>query len=366
VGFAVDIKIGQEEFDEFLVKHEDSGEGVVGGLMVNFELSTLKNDGEFELVSKVPLENFDTRLEGDLERLIPGRRSVRTSVVSDSGVLFGSRVVDFIVKDSGSSIGADVDITDYTPSSATGGQGHSYDAYFSQVYRYKVWSAQGDMGSDSGPGSNLDKTNNMRQLIAELVLNGGVKRIVDVPCGDMNWMGTLLPLLKEAGVKYLGMDVVGDVVQRNQEKYGGEEGVEFRQLDLTKDQLPSMDEGDLILCRHLMFHLPPAENLKIIEKFERSGAGVLMMTTYLRADENYRDFVLAMGHHVNLFRAPYCATDPFKLVSDDDLDLYLAMWRIGGGQGKRVLGTENRSVDGGLEGYDNIEIHGVEGEVCLR
>lgn len=127
-------------------------------------------------MTKVPLENFDTRLEGDLERLIPGRRSVRTSVVSDSGVLFGSRVVDFIVKDSGSSIGADVDITDYTPSSATGGQGHSYDAYFSQVYRYKVWSAQGDMGSDSGPGSNLDKTNNMRQLIAELVLNGGVKR----------------------------------------------------------------------------------------------------------------------------------------------------------------------------------------------
>jgi hypothetical protein len=39
-------------------------------------------------------------------------------------------------------------------------------------------------------------------------------RIVDVPCGDMNWMGTLLPLLKEAGVKYLGMDVVGDVGER--------------------------------------------------------------------------------------------------------------------------------------------------------
>ena len=36
VGFAVDIKIGQEDFDEFLVKHEDSGGGVVGGLMVNF------------------------------------------------------------------------------------------------------------------------------------------------------------------------------------------------------------------------------------------------------------------------------------------------------------------------------------------
>ena len=108
-------------------------------------------------MTKVPLENFNTRLEGDLERLIPGRRSVRTSVVSDSGVLFGSKVVDFVVKDSGSSIGADVDITDYTPSSATGGQGHSYDAYF-------------------GPGSNLEKTNNMRQLIAELVLNGGVKR----------------------------------------------------------------------------------------------------------------------------------------------------------------------------------------------
>lgn len=62
-----------------------------------------------------------------------------------------------------------------------------------------------------------------------------------------------------------------------------------------------------------------------------------MLTTYLRADENYRDFVLAMGHHVNLFREPYCVKDPFKLVSDDDVDLYLGMWRIGGGE--VVLGT---------------------------
>ncbi|GMH50713.1 hypothetical protein TL16_g00845 [Triparma laevis f. inornata] len=188
----------------------------------------------------------------------------------------------------------------------------------------------------------MDKTNNMRRLVAELVLNGGVERVVDVPCGDMNWMGGLLGLLEEAGVKYLGMDVVGDVVSRNQEKYGNSDRVQFRQLDLTKDPLPPMNPGDLILCRHLMFHLPPSQNLNIISKFENSGAGILMLTTYLRADENYRDFVLAMGHHVNLFREPYCVKDPFKLVSDDDVDLYLGMWRIGGGE--VVLGT-NRNED---------------------
>ena len=51
-------------------------------------------------------------------------------------------------------------------------------------------------------------------VVAYPVIMLSATRIVDVPCGDMNWMGTLLPLLKEAGVKYLGMDVVGDVGER--------------------------------------------------------------------------------------------------------------------------------------------------------
>lgn len=233
--FIVDIEIGEQDFEDFKRKHEEE-EGAMDGLFVNFgeeliivgtqfdrithtvialpnptsELSTLKNDNQYDLVTRLPLENFQTRLEGDLQRLIPGSRSIRTTIISSSNVIFSSKIVDFIVND----IGGDkesIDITSYTPSTESE---HRYDEYFDQVYRYKVWSAGGDLGSDSGPGSNLDKTNNMRRLVAELVLNGGVERVVDVPCGDMTWMGGLLGLLEEAGVKYLGMDVVGNVGER--------------------------------------------------------------------------------------------------------------------------------------------------------
>ena len=67
------------------------------------------------------------------------------------------------------------------------------------------------MGSDSGPGSNLDVTDNVRKSIVELLSSpqgSKITRIVDVPCGDMTWMETLLPFLEKASVSYLGMDVV--------------------------------------------------------------------------------------------------------------------------------------------------------------
>lgn len=72
------------------------------------------------------------------------------------------------------------------------------------------------------------------------------------------------------------------------------------------------------------------DNLQIIEKLGGSAANRLMLTTYLRADENERDFVLAMGHKVNLFRPPYCIKDPSRLVFDEQEDMYTGIWDLDG------------------------------------
>ena len=98
----------------------------------------------------------------------------------------------------------------------------------------------------------------------------------------------------------------------------------------SSPQLPDIFPGDLIICRHLMFHLPLHENLKVIEKLGGSAADRLMLTTFLRADDNERDFVLAMGHEVNLFRSPYCIKDPSRLIFDEQEDLYTGIWELDG------------------------------------
>jgi hypothetical protein len=134
------------------------------------------------------------------------------------------------------------------------------------------------------------------------------------------------------------MDVVPEVVSQNQLAYGnpGPEGsasmVQFSVLDLTTDAFPETRPGDLIICRHLMFHLPSHHNQLILSKLASSDASYLMLTTYLRADDNERDFVFAMGHLVNLFRSPYCVKDPHVLLRDDDHDLYVGLWKLEAGE----------------------------------
>ena len=57
-----------------------------------------------------------------------------------------------------------------------------------------------------------------------------------------------------------------------------------------------------------------------------------MLSTYLRADDNTgRDYVLALGHHVNLFRAPYCVRDPLRLYGETGQnDQFLGLWELDG------------------------------------
>jgi len=63
-----------------------------------------------------------------------------------------------------------------------------------------------------------------------------------------------------------------------------------------------------------------------------------MLTTYVRASENSKDFVLAMGHKVNLFREPYCIKDPETLFYDDQEDLYAGVWDLRRFEEENLLG----------------------------
>ena len=91
----------------------------------------------------------------------------------------------------------------------------------------------------------------------------------------------------------------------------------------------------LLLVRHLMFHLTVEENLKVLENIEglmrAGGVKYVVLSTYLRQNDNEKDYLLATGHKINLFRWPYCLTDPIHLVKDGDDDLYVGLWNLEGG-----------------------------------
>ena len=83
---------------------------------------------------------------------------------------------------------------------------------FASAYATQVW---GSAESRSGQGSEREATTALRSYLPELFKRLDVKIFLDAPCGDWNWM----QLVDLAGVDYIGIDVVADVIASNRERF---------------------------------------------------------------------------------------------------------------------------------------------------
>ena len=104
------------------------------------------------------------------------------------------------------------------------------------------------MESASGRGSDLDNTETIRAALPALIREWGIRTMIDAPCGDFHWMSRL-----DLGLeRYIGVDIVAELIELNRQKYRIEAVREFRVMDLVRDRLPA---ADLILCRDCLVHL---------------------------------------------------------------------------------------------------------------
>jgi hypothetical protein len=127
---------------------------------------------------------------------------------------------------------------------------------FSEILRQNIWGSQ---ESVSGVGSTIDATEAIRSGLVSICEQFVVKSLVDAPCGDYGWMSTLkLPVLN-----YIGVDIVGELIERNQRIYKGD-GIHFAVADLTRDPLP---QADLILCRDCLVHLSFENIRRVLKNF---------------------------------------------------------------------------------------------------
>ncbi len=128
-----------------------------------------------------------------------------------------------------------------------------------QVYAMKLW---GDNKSDfySGEGSHLPEIVNPYIDVLTSFLTSFKNPLVvcDFGCGDFN-VGN--KLVKHAE-KYIAVDIVGDLIERNKEKFK-EENLEFHCLDIAVDELPS---GDCAILRQVLQHLSNIEIQSILSK----------------------------------------------------------------------------------------------------
>ena len=130
--------------------------------------------------------------------------------------------------------------------------GRSLDEVFFDVYAKGKWGAPSDSSPFfSGIGSLPKETAEYETWVAahfERTLEAEV--VVDIGCGDFQVWSRILKRLSRP-VRYIGCDIASNVVAHNNESFASP-SIEFRQLDITRDEPPS---GDIVTIREVLQHL---------------------------------------------------------------------------------------------------------------
>lgn len=191
---------------------------------------------------------------------------------------------------------------------------------FTREYKQGGW---GCGESVSGRGSTLAETVAIRAALPALFKQFGIRSLLDVPCGDFNWMKEVAPSLDQ----YIGADVVRELVDEANRRFAGA-SVRFVHLDALKDRLP---EVDCILCRDMLVHFPFREILQTLSNFKSSGSRFLLATTFPETEMN-KDICVADWRMINLERPPFNLPPPVFQVLEgcpSKPDKCLGLWRLG-------------------------------------
>ena len=205
---------------------------------------------------------------------------------------------------------------------------------FTEVYRKGLWGPQ-----KSGPGSTIEATRSLRKEIG-VFLEGlfppkTTVTLIDAACGDMAWMPLLLQELvteKDYKLRYVGVEVVKDLVEKNAETFKGSEGIEYSFLhrDLTMRPPP---RGDVIFCKDLINHLVFDDIWCLLEGFNRSKSRFLLITSNegrcnLQVDKMEGN----ASRHLNLEASPFFLSRPLSSNG------YLSLWPLPLDLAKKKIG----------------------------
>ncbi|QCP54412.1 class I SAM-dependent methyltransferase [Trinickia violacea] len=175
---------------------------------------------------------------------------------------------------------------------------------FQKIYDEKGWQSQ---ESVSGWGSELKNAAQVIRELPGLLRRFRVNSMLDVPCGDFNWMRHV----DLTEIDYIGADIVPDLVEINKRTWAAPSR-RFVHLDLLRDTLP---EADLILCRDCLFHFSHVDVFRALERFADTAARFLLTTTFVyRTYPRNADIVSGQWTPINLEMAPYDLDPPLALL----------------------------------------------------
>lgn len=198
-----------------------------------------------------------------------------------------------------------------------------HEQIFAEISRRRLWGGQ---ESVSGRGSDQDQTRQLIYKLRHLMQTIGAKTILDLPCGDFNWMREIC----FSGYRYIGADLISELIQQNNARYSSE-SVSFQRLDITESPLP---DADLLICRDCLVHLPFQHIQAALKNIARSKIRFALITTF-PAERINRDIFVGGWRPLNMCAPPFPLDPPSRLLVEGCTeaagkfaDKSLALWDV--------------------------------------
>jgi len=197
---------------------------------------------------------------------------------------------------------------------------------FRTILQQKKWVNEQDQESLSGTGSSKTRTIHVLHALRSVIKKYVVSSMLDIPCGDYNWMSNL----EKEHLIYTGAELLPEIVEKNNKRYG-RENIQFRIMDITVDALPV---HDLVFCRDCLVHFSYEDIYKALRRIYQSKGRFLLMTTF-PAQETNEDIVTGGWRPLNFVQAPFQLPAPIELYNEHCTegggafgDKSLGLWRI--------------------------------------
>ncbi|MDP3830690.1 MAG: class I SAM-dependent methyltransferase [Ignavibacteriaceae bacterium] len=182
---------------------------------------------------------------------------------------------------------------------------YTTEEVFQMIYKTNHWK---DEFSASGNGSNDIQTKTIKKALPKLLNEYSIKTMLDLPCGDFYWLSRL-----NLGIeKYIGGDIVKEIIEKNTSLYG-DENKEFMIMNLISDDLPS---ADIIFCRDCLVHLSHEDIIKSIRNIKRTKIKFLLTTTFTNRTVN-EDIITGDWRILNLEKAPFNFPKPIIIINEN-------------------------------------------------
>jgi SAM-dependent methyltransferase len=173
------------------------------------------------------------------------------------------------------------------------------EEHFTKIYRSQDW------GHGSGVGARPDRTVEYRAFLQRFIIDNHVRSVVDLGCGDWQFSRHL----DWSNVRYLGIDVVAAVIERNRREFA-KDNIAFEEFE----SLATLPPADLLLCKDVLQHLPNELVKEYLTTFKTKYKFSLITNDDEPKDLQNIDIDVGGWRTLRLEREPFCESGSVVLA----------------------------------------------------